>query len=120
MTGALLLMPLPASSRTRPKADDPGSGRYGGRGMIPERTSYALGSPVPARRWRAVREDEERGSRRNEMQAGAVYPPLSALPTSPPLFFFLEGERGAWGMTGNLPLCDTASHAHEYIFRIIA
>ena len=51
----------------------------------------------------------------------AMLTPLCRLRRHLPLFSSSwRGERGAWGMAGNLPLYDTASHAHEYIFRIIA
>ena len=48
-SGCLSHLPLLASSRTRPKADDPGPGRHCVCGFCPERTSYAPGSPVPGR-----------------------------------------------------------------------
>ena len=42
-------MPLPASSRTRPQAEDPGPGRHGGCGFVRECLRKALGSPIPGR-----------------------------------------------------------------------
>ncbi len=74
-----------ARSRTRPhrsssrarRSRDPGPERhrclrvsFGARsacGVPSERAPYALGSPVPDRRWRAVREDAGRGLRQGDV-----------------------------------------------------
>ena len=54
------LQPLPPSSRTRLKAEDPGPESHRGCGVVPEYLRKALGSPVPGRAALA-RDDETRG-----------------------------------------------------------
>ena len=85
--------PLPSSFRASEAR--PGTGEARRLRCPPGGCRQALGSPVPARRLRAVRDDARRILRSS---AGAAHPPLSAVPTSPP-----QGGRKARGAPARVP-----------------
>jgi len=69
--GCFCCTPSPASSRTRPKTEDPGPESHSGCGFGPERSGNALGSPVPGRAALA-REDEGEAEQRRRVREGSA------------------------------------------------